>query len=86
MNRSEIAISVIARVTGVPKGSLSLEMELVADLDMDSAKALELIVELEDQLSIEIDDDDAAGMNTVGDVLATIASFGSSPEQSREND
>ncbi len=86
MNRSEIAISVIARVTGVPKGSLSPEMELVADLDMDSAKALELIVELEDQLSIEIDDDDAAGMNTVGDVLATIASFGSSPEQSREND
>ena len=84
MNRSEIAVSVIARVTGVPKESLSPEMELVADLGMDSAKALELIVELEDQLSIEIDDDDAAGMNTVGDVLATIACLESSPDESRE--
>jgi len=84
MNRSEIAISVIARITRVPKESLTPEMELVADLGMDSAKALELIVELEDQLSIEINDDDAVGMNTVGDVLATIASLSSSPDESRE--
>ena len=75
MNRSEIAISVIARVTGVPKESLTPEMELVADLNMDSARALELIVELEDHFSIEIDDEDADGMNTVADVLATIASL-----------
>ncbi len=85
MNRSEIAISVIARVTGVSQASLAPEMELVADLGVDSARALELIVELEDRLSIEIDDDDAAGMNTVGDVLATIASLGPSPDQSRES-
>lgn len=84
MNRREIAISVIARITGVPEESLAPEMELVADLDMDSAKALELVVELEDHLEIEIDDDDAAEMNTVGDVLATIASLGSSPDQYRK--
>ena len=86
MNRAEIAISVIARITGVPEASLAPEIELVADLDMDSAKALELIIELEDHLGIEIDDDAAEGMNTVGDVLATIASLGSSPGQSRETD
>jgi acyl carrier protein len=85
MNRSEIAISVIARVTGVPEASLNPEMELVADLAMDSAKALELIVELEDQFAIEIDDDEAAGMNTVGDVLATITSLDTSTDQSRES-
>ena len=84
MNRSEIAISVIARIAGVPEASLAPEVELVADLDLDSAKALELIVELEDQLEIEIDDDTAEGMNTVGDVLATIASIGSAPGRSRE--
>lgn len=82
MNRSAIAISVIARITGVPEESLVPETELVADLDMDSAKALELIVELEDRFEIEIGDDDAAGMNTVGDVLATIASVGSSRDRS----
>lgn len=84
MNRSEVALSIIARITGVPQESIVPEMELVADLDMDSAKALELIVELEDHLSIEIDDDAAEGLNTVGDVLATITSLDSPPDQSRE--
>lgn len=84
MNRSEVAVSIIARITGVPQENIVPEMELVADLDMDSARALELIVELEDHLSIEIDDDAAEGLNTVGDVLATIASLSSHPGQSRE--
>ena len=75
MNRSEIAMSIIAQVTGVSTKSITLEMELVADLDMDSAKALELLVELEDRFEVEIDDDDAATLNTVGDVLATIESM-----------
>ena len=85
MNRSEIAISVIARITGVAIESITPEMELVADLDMDSAKALELIVELEDRFDVEIEDDGAASLNTVGDVLAAISSLGSSPDHSQEN-
>ena len=85
MNRSEIALSIIAKVTGVPIKSITPEMELVADLNMDSAKALELLVELEDRFDVEIDDDDAGSLNTVGDVLATISSIGSSPDQSRES-
>jgi len=85
MNRSEIAISVIARITGVPIESITPEMELVADLDMDSAKALELIVELEDHFDVEIEDDGAASLNTVGDVLATVSSLGSSPDHLQEN-
>lgn len=79
MNRSETAISVIARITDRPVASIVPEMELVADLDMDSAKALELLVELEDCLGLEIDDEDAANMNTVGDVLTTIESLGLPP-------
>ncbi len=79
MNRSETAISIIARITDRPAESIVPEMELVADLDMDSANALELLVELEDHLGMEIDDEDAANMNTVGDVLATIESLGPPP-------
>jgi len=75
MNRSEIAVSVIAEITGIPADSITPEMELVADLDMDSAKALELLVELEDRFDVEIDDENAANLNTVGDVLATIESI-----------
>jgi len=79
MNRSETVISIIARIAGRPAASIVPEMELVADLDIDSAKALELLVELEDHLGIEIDDEDAANMNTVGDVLATITSIDPQP-------
>lgn len=75
MNRAEIVLSVVARVGGVPVESLSPGTELVADLDMDSAKALELLVELEDRLGIEIDDDRAAGLATVGDILAFVESL-----------
>jgi len=75
MTRSEIALSIIAKITGVQAASIAPEMELVADLDMDSAKALELLVELEDRFDVEIDDEDAATLNTVGDVLATINSL-----------
>lgn len=75
MNRSQLAISIIARITGLPPESIVPEMELVADLDMDSAKALELLVELEDRLGVEIDDEAAANLNTVGDVLVTIESL-----------
>lgn len=75
MNRSEIAMSVIAEVTGVSADSLTPEMELVADLDMDSAKALELLVELENRFDVEIDDEDVAKLATVGDVLATVESM-----------
>jgi acyl carrier protein len=76
VSRAEIVIAVVARVSGVSPESLTPEAELVADLDLDSAKALELLVELEDRLDLEIDDDDAAGLNTVGDILAFVDAVG----------
>jgi acyl carrier protein len=69
MDRKQKALDVIARISSTPASELTRDMELVADLDMDSAKALELLVELEDALEIEISDDDAARLNTVGDIL-----------------
>jgi acyl carrier protein len=75
MSRTEEALDIIARVAGVPAAELTRDTELVADLDMDSAKALELLVELEDHLDIEISDDDANAMNTVGDILNAIDRF-----------
>jgi acyl carrier protein len=53
-------------------------MDLVADLDIDSPDALRLLVEIEDTLGIEVSDDDAAAMNTVGDVLDYVRSQGRS--------
>lgn len=70
MNTTEVALDIIARISGADRGSLRPEQELVADLNLDSAKALELLVELEDRFNIEIDDEDATRLNTVGGILA----------------
>jgi len=72
MTKKETALAVVAQVSGKDPEELTPDAELVANLGMDSAKALELLVELEDQLEIEILDEDAAKLNTVGDILAFV--------------
>lgn len=74
MDKKEQALEVIAEISGRGKGDLTPAMELVADLGIDSPKALQLLVELEERLEIEISDEDAAKMDTVGDVLSFFGS------------
>jgi acyl carrier protein len=69
-----VARSVLAKLSGLSAGSLTPEMDLVADVGIDSPKAVELLVELEDALGVQISDEDAARMETVGDVLSYAAS------------
>ena len=49
------------------------ETELTAGLGIDSPMALQLLFELEDALDIEISDEDAAAMETVGDLLQKLS-------------
>ena len=67
-------LKALAEISGVAREQIREDMDLVADLDIDSPDALRLLVEIEDTLEIEISDDDAAAMNTVGDVLAYVRS------------
>jgi acyl carrier protein len=73
MDYTKTAVAVIAQISKTDAATITSDMELVADLGMDSAKALELLVELEDKLGIEIGDEDAAKLNTVGDILGYLA-------------
>ena len=70
--RRQTALEVIAEVSGAEVGELRPETELVADLGVDSAKALTMLVELEDRLEITIEDDEVTELATVGDVLRAI--------------
>lgn len=63
-------LEVLARVAGRDAAALRPEHNLVGDLGIDSVKALQLVMQLEEELGIEISDDDAAKMDRVGDVLA----------------
>ena len=76
MSIRETTLAVIAKVSKVEVDALSPDLDLVADLGFDSAKALELLVELEEALAIEVSDEQAARLNTVGDILAIVESMG----------
>lgn len=69
-------LDVIAQVAEKDPADLRPEQNLVGDLQIDSPKALQLLLQLEEQLEIEISDEEAAKMDTVGDVLALLASRG----------
>lgn len=62
-------MTVLARASGREQGELQPELDLVADLGIDSPKQLELLIELEEALDTEISDEEAAALETVGDVL-----------------
>ena len=72
MEKKEIVLQVIAEVANVEREQLTPETELVAHLGIDSPQALQILVELEDRLGIEISDEEAAGLQTVGHVLAAL--------------
>ncbi len=65
----------IVEVTGKDRQSLAPEKELVADLGVDSAKALQLLIEIEERLGIEISDEAAENLDTVADLLAYVDTF-----------
>jgi len=69
MDRQAVALSVIAEVVGRTPEEIQAEQDLVADLEIDSPKALQLLVTLEEKLEIEISDEDAARLEKVQDVL-----------------
>lgn len=65
-------LAILAEVTGRRIEDLRPDQELVGDLGVDSATALRLLVDLEEALDVEIDDEDAARLATVGDVVAFV--------------
>lgn len=72
MDMKQAALEVIAEVTGTEISKLAPETELVADLGIDSPRALHLLVKLEDRLEIEVDEEVVEEMKTVGDILRAI--------------
>lgn len=76
MDQRAVASRVLARASGRDEADLRPEFHLVADLGIDSPKQLELLIELEEALDVEISDEDAAAMETVGDVLDYAAGAG----------
>ena len=53
-------------------GSITPETSLQKDLEVNSARLVDIVLEIEDSFDIEISDDDADQVNTVGDAVKLI--------------
>lgn len=59
---------------GVDEAQVSLEASFKDDLGADSLDVVELVMELEDEFDMQISDDDAEKIATVGDAVNYINS------------
>jgi acyl carrier protein len=50
-----------------------METSILDDLKVNSARLVDIIIRFEDTFDIEIDDDDADGIRTIGDAVDYIA-------------
>ena len=64
--------SIIAEQLGVKAEEIKPESSFVDDLGADSLDTVELVMALEEEFGIEIPDEDAEKMTTVGDALKYI--------------
>ncbi|MGH2582870.1 MAG: acyl carrier protein [Anaerolineales bacterium] len=59
----------IVELLGVDEGKITREARFREDLEADSLDIVELIMALEDRMSIEISDEDAQNITTVGQAV-----------------
>ncbi len=62
-------VEIIADQLGVEKEKVTPEAKFVDDLGADSLDVVELIMAFEEEFGIEIPDEDAEKIQTVGDVI-----------------
>ena len=69
----ETVLTILAKVGKREKSAIKPDDDLVADLGLDSPRQLQVLTDIEDQLQIEIDEDDAARIVKVKDIFAYVA-------------
>jgi len=65
-------LDIVAERMGVKKEDISKETSFITDLGADSLDQVELIMELEDQFDLNIPDEDAEKILTIGDAVKYI--------------
>ncbi len=53
---------------------IKMGTSMIDDLDADSLDAVEVIMAIEDEFDIEIDDEDAEGFKSIGDIVNYVKS------------
>lgn len=72
MSVDDKVFDIVAERMGVKKEDISKETSFITDLGADSLDQVELIMELEDQFDLNIPDEDAEKIQTIGDAVKYI--------------
>ena len=70
----EKVAAIIAKELDKDVSNIKMETRLVEDLGADSLDAVEIMFSLEEEFGMEIDDDSAQELKTVGDLVKYIES------------
>ena len=69
MSVEERVIEIVSEQMGVAKDQINRETSFVNDLGADSLDIVELVMELEEEFDIQIPDDQAEKIKTVGEAV-----------------
>jgi acyl carrier protein len=77
VTRQEIFAKVVEIVSPFAKDKEALdkatdETNILEDLQVNSARLVDVILEFEDEFDIEVEDEDADSVNTIGDAVTLI--------------
>ena len=72
MTTAEEIVDIVVEQLGVEREEVTPEKAFIEDLNADSLDLTELIMTFEERFSIEIDEETAKKMKTVGDVITYI--------------
>ncbi len=69
MNAFETIRNILADQLSIDPESLTMETDMLNDLDADSLDVVDVVMSLEDEFGIEIPDEAIEGMRLVGDLV-----------------
>lgn len=65
-------VSIVSEQMGVDKAEISMETSFINDLNADSLDTVELVMELEDEFDMNIPDEEAEKIQTVGAAVSYV--------------
>jgi len=72
MGKEQEVIDIVVEQLGVDKNDVSVEKSFVEDLNADSLDLTELIMTFEERFGLEISEEDAEKLKSVGDAVSYI--------------
>ena len=73
--RQAEVLDILSTLTSFDRSALTPDLHLVADIGLDSVVAMDLIMQIEESLDIEVSPEEAAELETVGDLLTKVVNW-----------